>query len=683
MIKNKEIIIHAGTQNLKIFYSYKNDTKFSDLLEYIAYLFPNYNICHLCFNFASHNNESNQNFNISNNDLITNYSGYLNNLYLIKKNINCEHNIYLIYSKEYIINHFINEVDSLKFKGNEQDKYINDKKIEVNNLKFDKFKQEENIKKLENEISGLKEMKKEKSDEIKKLTRDKKALELAINGDIEKIKSLEEIGIKGTNLKEKSNLIKIGENSKIVIENQEPQKADFKNFYDVIVHIDSIKDINKGWTIELSERAKNNYNDFISQKILRIGVIGNSNKGKSFLLSRISKIDLPSGTSIRTEGLSIKYPQLEEFKDRKIALLDSAGLEIPVLREEEAIEDNNDNKNEYFKEKSREKLITELFLQNYIINNSDILIVVVGILTYSEQKLLMKIKKELEKARINPPLYIIHNLITYTSVKQVKEYINDFLMKSATFNLEKGENINTKLEQKTGEYFIENKKDNKTKIYHLIYANEGSEAGKYYNKFTLEFIETSYNHVNHEKYDVIQTIKERYIAIYKDIIEKTDNSEKDITEESFDDSNPEIIKLKDNKEIILKKCLTDELGFSNLKANGFEPTYNIYLKGINLIVRMEAPGNVELSAGIERSGEYNMVKIWGEKKKDKEPENEKDNLYNIREKGKFSFQIPLKAEQYPICNKTPTIVNKKGLFIISYELEKKTTEGMFKDEEEV
>ena len=46
-----------------------------------------------------------------------------------------------------------------------------------------------------------------------------------------------------------------------------------------------------------------------------------------------------------------------------------------------------------FREKSREKFITELFLQNYIINNSDILIIVVEILTYSEQKLLCIIKQ--------------------------------------------------------------------------------------------------------------------------------------------------------------------------------------------------------------------------------------------------------------------------------------------------
>ena len=198
-----------------------------------------------------------------------------------------------------------------------------------------------------------------------------------------------------------------------------------------------------------------------------------------------------------------------------------------------------------------------------------------------------------------------------------------------------------------------------------------SDAGKYYNKFTLDFIESSYNHVNHGKYDVIETIKERFCSIYKDIIEKTDNSKIEITKESFDNSN-EIIKLKDNKEIILKKCLTDELGFSNLKANGFEPTYNIYKKDNNIIVRVEAPGNVTIEEDIIYSGEYNIIKIWGEKKKDKEPENEKDNIYNTREKGKFSFDIPLKTEEYLLRKNGEKEINKKGgVFFITYELEKK------------
>ena len=99
--------------------------------------------------------------------------------------------------------------------------------------------------------------------------------------------------------------------------------------------IKSIKDISEGWNIKMSKRAKENYENFKNEKIIKIGVIGNSNKGKSFLLSKISKIDLPSGTSITTEGLSIKYPELDLYKNRRIALLDSAGLETPVLQDKQ------------------------------------------------------------------------------------------------------------------------------------------------------------------------------------------------------------------------------------------------------------------------------------------------------------------------------------------------------------
>jgi len=62
-------------------------------------------------------------------------------------------------------------------------------------------------------------------------------------------------------------------------------------------------------------------------------------------------------------------------------------------------------------------MITELFLQNYIIYYSDILIIVIGNLTYSEQILLTKIENELKKAKINKILFIVHNLKEFTKVK--------------------------------------------------------------------------------------------------------------------------------------------------------------------------------------------------------------------------------------------------------------------------
>ena len=90
----------------------------------------------------------------------------------------------------------------------------------------------------------------------------------------------------------------------------------------------------------MNKKGKKNYELYKNKCALRIGVIGNANKGKSFLLSKISGMNLPSGTTIKTEGLSIKYPELEIHKNRNIVLLDSAGLETPVLAPEGNLEEN-------------------------------------------------------------------------------------------------------------------------------------------------------------------------------------------------------------------------------------------------------------------------------------------------------------------------------------------------------
>jgi HSP20 family molecular chaperone IbpA len=272
--------------------------------------------------------------------------------------------------------------------------------------------------------------------------------------------------------------------------------------------------------------------------------------------------------------------------------------------------------------------------------------------------------------------------------------------------LEEGHKVSTKTESKTGVYYYESNKDQK--IFHLIFANENSEAGKFYNQFTLDFLENNYQSVTHLKnYDVIETIKDRFVKLSKDIIEKTDEKDPKLSEEksgkandnntknshedktgeeipklSFDDSNPELIKLIDEKEIILKKCLTDELGFSNLKANGFEPTYNLFKKDYKIIVRVEAPGNCKLESDIEFAGEYNIIKLRGEKKKDKEPKNEKDNLFNTREYGSFSLEIPLKTEDFLLSNDGPQIDIKKGIVFLEYNLAKKAEKKGFETTED-
>jgi HSP20 family molecular chaperone IbpA len=276
----------------------------------------------------------------------------------------------------------------------------------------------------------------------------------------------------------------------------------------------------------------------------------------------------------------------------------------------------------------------------------------------------MKIKKERERSNKQSKLYVIHNLKAYTSKSQVQDYINKALLKSATFKLVLG----NKDPNEEGIFFCEIPNDKKNKkeldIYHLIYANEDSEAGKYYNPFTLKFIEQYYNYMNNlGNYDVIQTIKERFIEKYEEIVEKGEK----INMNSFENSNPNLIKLKNEKEIILKQCFIDELGFSNLKSNGFEPKYNVFQEDNKIKVRLEVPGHINIQSDIEEGGNYNIIKLSGKKKEDSKPEKLEDNIHNTREYGEFSLEIPI-SKDYILKREKPFYNKIDGLHMFEYNL---------------
>ena len=307
-------------------------------------------------------------------------------------------------------------------------------------------------------------------------------------------------------------------------------------------------------------------------------------------------------------------------------------------------------------------------MQNYIIHNSDILIVVVGLLTYSEQKILNRIKTELKRSKLNKALYIIHNLITYTKKSQVENYINERLLKSATFELERQIIINMKNKNESENGVLYYEKKCSPQIFHLIYANEGSEAGQYYNEYTLNFLKTSFEKITDlTEFDIIKTVKERFKVVSKDIIE---NLQEEI---EFDNSNKRI-KLIKPKKIALKECYIDELGFSNLKENGFQPNYNYYRNSNNqIIIKVEAPGTCNIISSFKYSGEYIIIKLTGIKEKDEEPARIEDNIFNGREIGKFSLDIPLKYEDFIIKHEKPKIDKKDGIFTLTYQLEKNDT----------
>ena len=122
-------------------------------------------------------------------------------------------------------------------------------------------------------------------------------------------------------------------------------------------------------------------------------------------------------------------------------MLDSAGFETPILNLKNK-NLNNKNKELEFLEKARDKSLTEIFLQNYIIKNSDLLLLVFGKLSFEEQKLLLKIKRDMKNLKRKDPLIVIHNLKEFERIIQIENYVNEILKNSSTFDLEESTEIN-------------------------------------------------------------------------------------------------------------------------------------------------------------------------------------------------------------------------------------------------
>ena len=128
---------------------------------------------------------------------------------------------------------------------------------------------------------------------------------------------------KKENENEKFDIYKYGQNFGVQFSKGE------EKYYDIIIDIDSITKLFKdGWDIIYTEKGEKSYESKKVENLTVVAVIGNKNRGKSYILQKISGNKLPLGYSVTTKGISILYPK---NLNQNIILLDSAGFEVPLL----------------------------------------------------------------------------------------------------------------------------------------------------------------------------------------------------------------------------------------------------------------------------------------------------------------------------------------------------------------
>ena len=228
---------------------------------------------------------------------------------------------------------------------------------------------------------------------------------------------------------------------------------------------------------------------------------------------------------------------------------------------------------------------------------------------------------------------------------QIEDYIKNILLKSSTFKLKESSEINKSAEKKNWKYYYEENLDpNLPKIFHYIYAQENSEAGEIFNKNTAENILVRCNDITQRKsFDIIQSIKETFCIISETILEKP------LQLEDFDSDN-KLIKLNNKSNtIILKRCLTNEFGFSSFLGNGFEPKYDYYVNEDQFIINVEMPGEYQNTKIVkECEGIYTYIMISGKKINPDENEKEKKIKYINKNRDYGEFHIRIKLEDINI-----------------------------------
>ena len=432
-------------------------------------------------------------------------------------------------------------------------------------------------------------------------------------------------------------------------------KVDPTDYYDLIINTTMFEDLsnpNIGWKIFKSEEAKQNYKALTGDKQPVIGVVGIGNKGKSYTLSKISGYTLPEGYSVETKGLSLKY--YKEGDNKKFVLLDSAGSSTPL------VETNNFSLNDIEDESKareqiqaiqRDKNIMEEFLQRFIINYSNVILAVVGQMTYHEQKLLKRLKKiaEFQKKR----LIIIHNLMNFTTKEQVESYIKHILKKIITFNLVEQTYIafsESSSEPQNKIYFTEKSMENGQCV-HIILGSDlkTSETKSYYNEPGFAYIkhllmaDTSY-----KKFDPIVNLQkhlEKCSFEYMDTV---------IHKENIVCKNDKIY--VEGAEIKLKKIMYSELGDSNFFGYIFEPKYSVWLQD---------PENEKVKKFIDYKNRRDILNEW--KKKNKKIETLTNDLDKL-ESGQKKLSMELLSK---LMNKIDGFLDFKMAGDMKDELAKK------------
>ena len=501
----------------------------------------------------------------------------------------------------------------------EKKKFLEEKEKHEMELLYqeEKRKIDEESRKLENQkkelehrkqLEEIEKKKKEINDMKRKIEEDKKKEEEA------KLYKEKQIQIQEEKIRMEEEMRK--EHKKRFIEEEDKKNREAQDFYDVILNFSSFEQLKKeGWNANFTKLGKKKFDKCIKENNIVIGILGNKNRGKSFLLGRILKLkeyENPNGFLVTTSGISCIFPKLDK-NDNTFITLDSAGKDNPLLQN---VFFDSQDKNELIRNIARDQKVTEIALSDFIIQESDVLITVLEQLSFNEQEMLKNLINQLvmygikytKNKSTGKRLIVIHNLMNISTIKDINDFINETLLKSLTFTLEtqniKKLNINIYIQDLNQVKDKNNKPKPIIEIIHVIVGNDSNEEiKKTFNEPAFEFIRKHIITEVGKKFNILERFKNFIIENSKNYLEGKPFNENSLILGTETEKEGKIVipitlsPEMESSKIIFKKFYINARGIHNF-SSALEPRYSTDLIEIDnnyfIDIEFELPGKVEI-----------------------------------------------------------------------------------------
>ena len=434
--------------------------------------------------------------------------------------------------------------------------------------------------------------------------------------------------------------------------------------YDVVIRINSLVALKtSGWAIVLGENARNIDTDTPTSDDARgvvVAIVGSYNRGKTFFINQLCDINLPNGSLIYTEGISMTAGKNQA---ENIIFVDTAGTDTAIP-----------------KDKLSDKKATEALLKEIALHLCSYVIIVVNRLRATDQSYIGQVITHCKSSGSRKNIIIVHNLSDVETMQDIKS-----IVKTEVEDLfeAKVDSLILSTNQSSSKINFFSSTQDGVGVRHFILAKHGSEAAAMWNRQSIDGIMMILQTATPDRRpidlinEIVSFVNNRLPQIFND------NTSQEVTSDS--NSQPkfqvqkhvrkpcivlsrrkELVDLEQSPEqlVISPQLLYDDAGYfigiTSPNNGQWVPRYSLYDTSEGIYAIVELAGFKKGSAKVEVVEEAIIIK--GVRADVKETLSSPMTLQEKIPIGQFLLEIPLKG--YKIDPDETTVERDEGLYKI-------------------